>query len=187
MCMNLPLLYMNIPVVILVLLADAWLTLRIYRMSAPERRVVWGGLYTQKSFYAWCCTFLLSCFGCVSSFVLYLMLEPPDMFSIFIFVCVNVCYLALTFGLLHEDKKVVVQSLDLIMSVFLALFVYTLLVFRVDTGAPNAALLIGTHVCNAVSIFHTVVMERMIWYGGWVVQMQDHYIENFYDVGVDRL
>jgi hypothetical protein len=177
--MNLPLLYLNIPVVILVLLADAWVALRMYRMSALERRVVYGGLYNQKYFYVWCCTFLLSCFGCISSFVLYLTLEPPDVFSIFLFVCLNTCYTALGFGLVHENKQLVVQCLDIIIAIFLALFVYTVLVFRVESGTPNAALLVGTHFCNAVAILHVLVMERMIWYGGWVVRMQENYIEDF--------
>lgn len=177
--MNLPLLYLNIPVVILVFLAEAWLAQRMYRMSAVERRVVWGGLYTPKSFYTWCCTFVLSSFGFTSSFVLFVTLEPPDVFSIFIFVCLNVCYVALNFGILCERKQVVVQCLDISVAIVLALFVYTLLVFRVDSGASNAALLVGTHVCNAVALFHVLVMDRVIWYGGWVLEMQDSYVEAF--------
>jgi hypothetical protein len=177
--MNLPLLYLNIPVVMLVFLCEAWVAQRMYRMSAVERRVVWGGLYTAKTFYAWCCTFVLSSFGCTSSFVLFVTLEPPDVFSVFLFVCLNVCYVALNFGILRERKQIVVQCLDINCAILLALFLYTLLVFRVNAGASNAALLVGTHVCNAVALFHVLVMERVIWYRGWVLQMQDSYVEEF--------
>ena len=179
MFMNLPLLYLSVPVIFLCFLSFTWLVQCVYRMSDVERRVVWGGLYMQKPFYIWCCTFLLSSFGCTSSFVLYATLEPPEVFSILIFVCMNVSYMAFHFGLLREIKQLVLQSLDINVAILLALFVYTLLVFRVDRSASNEALIVGTHVCNAAAIFHVLVMERVVWYGGWVLRMQDNYIEEF--------
>jgi hypothetical protein len=46
--------------------------------------------------------------------------------------------------------------------------VYTAVAFDARSDASNAGLLVATHVCNFVSIFHVYVMDLRYWYYGWL-------------------
>ena len=177
--MNLPLLWVTIPGVVLVVLSDAWVVFRLCRMPAPLQRVLWGGLHDRKPFVLWVATYITSCFACVSTFLLFLALEPPDTSSIILFACLNACYVCIGVGILREDKQLVVQGLDICVALFIFLFWYTVLVFRLEYRRVPPALLLATHLANFVSIVHALVMERWVWYRGWVVCIQDKYVAEF--------
>jgi len=172
--MNLFLLYLGIPAAFLVCLSEARVALWLSRQTAEDKRIAWGGLFQPVPFWIWCCTFVLSCFGCISTFVLFATLEPSELFSIVLFVLMNVSYMVLGDALTQKHVRLVAHCLDVNIAIFVALFVYTLLVFRKNTG-----LLVGTHLCNAVSIFHALVVERMWWFRGWVVAKQEEYADEF--------
>jgi len=165
--MNVVLLCLVLPIGFTLFLYDAWLVYRFYHTSDKERAVVWGGLQG-KVFYVWVVTFLLSCFGCTSSFVLYASMEPPDEFSIFLFVVLNVSYLLFNYALLHEMKNLVLVSLWTNVVVFVVLFVYTVVVFDASSQASTVGFLLWTHFCNFVAVVHVYVIDLMIWYSGWI-------------------
>jgi len=177
--MNLPLLCVTVPGVVLVVLSDAWVVFRLYRMPAPLRRVLWGGLHDRKPFVLWVATYVISCFACVSTFLLFLALEPPDTSSIILFACLNACYVCIGVGILREDNQLVVQGLDICVALFVFLFWYTLLVFRLDHAPASPALLLTTHLANFIAIVHALVMERWVWYRGWIACVQDKYVAEF--------
>ena len=93
--MNVLLLCLVLPVAFALLVYDAWLAYRLYRMSAEANRVAWGGL-NGKVVYAFVLTFLLSCFGCTSSFALFASRDTADGSATFLFVVLNASYLAFT-------------------------------------------------------------------------------------------
>jgi hypothetical protein len=177
--MNLSLLCVTIPGVVLVVLSDAWVVVRLYRMPAPLQRVLWGGLHDRTPFVLWVSTYVTSCFACVSTFLLFLALEPLDTSSIILFACLNECYIFIGVGILREDNQLVVQDLDICVALFVFLFWYTLLVFLLDHAPVSPALLLATHLANTVAIVHTVVMERWVWYRGWVACVQEKYVAEF--------
>jgi len=115
----------------------------------------------------------------VCTFLLFLALEPPDTSSIVLFACLNACYVFIGVGILREDNHLVVQGLDIAVALFVFLFWYTLLVFRLDHAPASPALLLATHLANFVGIIHALVMERWVWYRGWLACVQDKYIEAF--------
>ena len=165
--MNVLLLYLVLPVFFALFLYDVWLAYRLYHMSDKERAVAWGGLQG-KVFYAFVLTYLLSCFGCTSSFVLYASMETPDEFSIFLFVVVNVSYLLFNYAFLREMKNLVLISLWTNVVVFVVLFVYTVVVFDGSSHASTVGFLVWTHFCNFVAVVHCYVIDLMIWYSGWI-------------------
>jgi hypothetical protein len=85
-----------------------------------------------------------------------------------LFLVLNVSCLAFNYALLSDKKNTVLVCLWTNVVVLTALFVYTAVVFKEDSHASNAGLLVATHVCNFVSIFHVYVMDLMIWYSGWI-------------------
>lgn len=177
--MNLPLLWVTVPGVVLVVLSDAWVVVRLSRMPAPQARVLWGGLHDRTPFLLWIGTYVTSSFACVSTFLLFLALEPPDTSSIVLFACLNACYVCIGVGILREDNHLVVQGLDIAVALFVFLFWYTLLVFRLDHAPASPALLLATHLANFIAILHALLMERWVWYRGWIACVQDKYIEAF--------
>ena len=177
MCMNVLLLYLGIPAAALACLSEARVALWLARQNKEDYRIAWGGLFAPVPFWIWCCTFVLSCFGCISTFVLYATLEPPDVFSIVLFVLMNASYMLLADALTQDRVQLVAHCLDINVAIFLSLFVYTLLVFRVDAHGGGSGLLVGTHCCNAASIFHALVVERVWWFRGWVLARQDAYVD----------
>lgn len=165
--MNVLLLCLVLPVAFALLVYDAWLAYRLSRMSAEANRVAWGGLHG-KVLYAFVLTFLLSCFGCTSSFALFASRDTADGSATFLFVVLNLSYLAFNYALLHEMENAVLVCLWTNVCVLTALFVYTAVAFDARSDASNAGLLVATHVCNFVSIFHAYVMDLMVWYDGWL-------------------
>jgi len=171
--MNWLLLALIIPLALCLLLYDIWVVYRVSRASEPERIVVWGGLNDTKSFYTFIVTFCLSSFGCVSSFVLFVTAETTDVFIIFVFMVMNASYLIFNYGLLLELKNMVVMCLWTNIYVFIVLFIYTILVFKMESDSSNLGLLVGTHICNAVAIFHVTIIDIVIWYDGWVANIEE--------------
>lgn len=180
--MNLLLLYLGIPAAFLTCLSELRVALWLSRRTHEDKRIAWGGLFARAPFWIWCCTFVLSCFGCISTFVLYATLEPPDVFSIVLFVLMNASYMILGDALTQDRVQLVAHCLDVNIAIFLCLFVYTLLVFRADAGAGSTGLLVGTHCCNAASIFHALVVERVWWFRGWVLARRDAYVDAMLDI-----
>lgn len=165
--MNVLLLCVVLPLGFALLVYDAWLVYHFYRLGAEASRVAWGGLHG-KVFYAWVLTFLLSCFGCTSTFVLFASLETPEDSSIFLFAALNASYLVFNYGLLHDKPAVVLVCLWTNVVVLTALFVYTADVFDSVWDFENEGLIVATHVCNFVGILHVYVMDLMVWYDGWM-------------------
>lgn len=147
-----------------VLLSNAALALRLSKMPAEERRKTWGGLQGVY-FYIWGLTYVLSSFGCCSSFMLYVSLDNFDGAVVCIFVGMNVCYVALNDGLHRGMKDAVLACLCANVLILMWLFVYSWVVFQ-----AGSALILATHLCNAVAIFHAVTMELIIWQEGWLIQ-----------------
>jgi hypothetical protein len=161
------LLCLVLPVAFALLVYDAWLVYYIYRLGAEASRVAWGGLHG-RVFYAFVVTFLLSCFGCTSSFVLFASLEVQEDSSIFLFVALNASYLAFNYGLLYDKPAVVLVCLWTNVVVLAALFVHTADVFDSAWDLDDRALIVATHVCNFVGVLHVYVMDLMVWYDGWM-------------------
>ena len=166
-CMNVLLLCLVLPLGFALLVYDARLAYVLYHMSAEASRVAWGGL-RGKVFYVGVLTFLLSSFGWTSTFVLYASRDTVDGFSIFLFLVLNVSCLAFDYAVLRDMKNTVLVCLWTNVFVISAMFVYTAVVFGAGSHASNAGLLVATHVCNFVSVFHVYVMDLMIWYTGWI-------------------
>jgi hypothetical protein len=165
--MNVWLLCLALPLGFALLVYDAWLAYRLYYMSYEDSTIAWGGL-RGKVFYVWVLSFLLSSFGCTSSFVLFASLETPESSSIFLYLLMNVSYLVFNYALLRDSKTLVLVSLWTNVCVFTVLFVYTAVVFDAASHAATAGLLVATHVCNFVSIVHVYVLDLMFWYAGWI-------------------
>jgi hypothetical protein len=85
----------------------------------------------------------------------------------------NASYLIFNYGLLLELKNVVVMCLWTNIYVFIVLFIYTMLVFKMESDSSNFGLLVGTHICNAVAIFHVTIIDIVIWYDGWVENIEE--------------
>jgi hypothetical protein len=165
--MNVLMLCLVLPFFFALLAYDARLAYVLYHTSEEARRVAWGGLQG-KLFYVGVLTYLLSSFGCTSTFVLYASRDTADGFSIFLFLVLNVSCLAFNYALLRDKKNTVLVCLWTNVAVLTTLFVYTAVVFKWDSHTSNADLLVATHVCNFVSVFHVYVMDLMIWYSGWI-------------------
>ena len=165
--MNVLMLCLVLPVFFALLVYHARVAYVVYHMSAEARGVAWGGL-RGKVFYAGVLTYLLSSFGCTSSFVLYASRDTTDGYSIFLFLVLNVSCLAFDYAVLRDMKNTVLVCLWTNVFVISALFVYTAVVFDAGSHASNAGLLVATHVCNFVSIVHVYVMDLMIWHTGWI-------------------
>ena len=52
--------------------------------------------------------------------------------------------------------------------VLTTLFGYTVVVFDTVSHTLTVGLLVVTHVCNFVVVFHVYVMDLMVWYDGWI-------------------
>jgi hypothetical protein len=167
--MNVVLLCLVLPVVFAMLLYRTKLIYELHHMSDEASRVAWGGLHGSL-FRVWVATFLLSSFGCTSSFVLYASQDSGDSFPVVVFLAMNASVLAFDHALLHNMTNLVLVCLWTNIFVFAVLFVQTAVVFDVvdlsDSGA-SAGLLVATHVCNLVGIFHVYVMDLLIWHAGW--------------------
>jgi hypothetical protein len=165
--MNVLLLCVVLPLFLALLVYDACIVYHFYRLGVKASRVAWGGLQGNL-FYAFVVTFLLSGFGCTSTFVLYASLETPETSSIFLFVVMNASYLAFNYALMHNKQDLVLVCLWTNILVFTTLFVYTIVVFDPRADLDNERLIVATHVCNFVAIFHVVVMDLVVWYTGWI-------------------
>ncbi len=104
--MNVLLLCLVLPLAFALLVYDAWLVYYFYRLGAEASSVAWGGL-KGKVFYAFVLTFLLSCFGCTSSFVLFASRDTADGSSTFLFVVLNLSYIAFNYALLSDMQNAV--------------------------------------------------------------------------------
>ena len=148
------------------LLSDIQLARRLSRMNDEERRRTWGGLQGHI-FYLWAVTFLLSSFGCCSSFVLYVSRGSLDGVSTCAFAGMNASCLALNYGLERERKGAVLACLCTNVLICMWLFVYAWVVLQADS-----ALILATHLCNGVGIFHAAIMDLILWHEGWLIQLE---------------
>ena len=165
--MNVLLLSLVLPLAFALLVYYAWFVYRLVYMSSEDSTIAWGGLHG-KVFYVWVLTFLLSSFGCTSSFVLFASLETPENSSMFLYLLMNVSYFALIYAILNDSKNLVLVCLWTNICVFTVLFVYTVVVFDATSHSSSVELRVATHVCNFVAIIHTYILELMIWYTGWI-------------------
>jgi len=166
--MNLVLLCLVLPVGFALLVYDVWLANFVRRMSEEESAVAWGGL-RGPFFYAGVLTYLVSGFGCTSSFVLYVSQEDTDAFPVFLFLTMNVSCLVFNYALVRGLKNVVLVCLWTNIFCSTALFVNTADVFDASSVTPawSERLLVATHVCNLVGVLHVYVMDLLIWHSGW--------------------
>ena len=165
--MNVSILYVVLPLFLGLLVSHAWLAYRLYYMSKPELTIVWGG-FQGRLIYVFVVTFLLSSFGCMSTFVLYASLETPESSSVVLFVSTNAACITFDYALLHNKQSLVLVCLWTNILVFTTLFVYTIVVFDPRWDLDNARLIVVTHVCNCVAILHVFAMDLMVWYSGWI-------------------
>jgi hypothetical protein len=98
---------------------------------------------------------------------LYASQDSGDSFPVVVFLVMNASVLAFDHALLHNMTNLVLVCLWTNIFVFAVLFVQTAVVFDVDSGASTAGLLVATHVCNLVGIFHVYVMDLLFWHTGW--------------------
>jgi hypothetical protein len=164
--MNVLLLCLVLPFFVFLLLHYAWLAYRLHCMSDEHRTIAWGGLHGSV-FYVLVLTYLISSFGCTSSFVLFASLDPPESFSILLFMLINASCTAFTYALLGQRKNLLLVTLWTNVVVITILFVYTVVTFNGASQTSTTGLLVVTHLCNVVSIVHVYVMDLMIWYSGW--------------------
>lgn len=148
------------------LLSDIQLAQRLSRMNGEERRRTWGGLQG-NIFRLWAVTFVVSSFGCCSSFVLYVSLGRLDGVSTCAFAGLNASCLALNHGLERERRGAVQACLCTNVLLCMGLFVYAWVVLQADS-----ALILATHACNGVGIFHAAIMDLIFWHEGWLIQLE---------------
>lgn len=165
--MNVLLLCVVLPLFLALLVSHAWLAYRLYYMAKPQQTIAWGGFHG-RLLNLFVATFLLSSFGCISTFVLYASMEAPETSSIFLFVTTNVACITFDYALLHNKQALVLACLWTNILVFVSLFVYTLGAFDPRADLDNAPLIVATHVCNFVAVFHVFAMDLMVWYTGWI-------------------
>lgn len=166
--MNLVLLCLVLPVEFALLVYDAWLAYILHRVSEQESAVAWGGLRGHV-FWAGVLTYLVSSFGCTSSFVLYVSQEETNAFPVFLFLTLNASCIVFNYALVREMKNVVLVCLWTNIFCCTALFVNTADVFDASsvTSAWSERLLVATHACNLVGVVHVYVIDLLIWHSGW--------------------
>ena len=165
--MNVLLLCVVLTLFLALLVSHAWLAYRVYYMSKHEQTIAWGG-FQGRLLYLFVVTFLLSSFGCMSSFVLYASMETPETSSIFLFVTTNAACITFDYALLHNKQALVLVCLWTNVLVFTSLFVYTIVAFDPRADLDKAPLIVATHVCNFVAVFHVFAMDLMVWHTGWI-------------------
>ena len=165
--MNVLLLCVVLPLFLALLVSHAWLAYRLYYMAKPQQTIAWGGFHG-RLLNLFVVTFLFSSFGCMSTFVLYASLETPETSSIFLFVTTNAACITFDYALLHNKQALVLVCLWTTVLVFTTLFLYSIVVFDPSADVDNAPLIVATHVCNFVAIFHVFAMDLMVWYSGWI-------------------
>ena len=146
--MNVVLLCLVLPVALVLFVYEGWFLYLLSRMSEDEGRVARGGL-RGTVFYAWVLTFLLSSFGCTSSFVMYASLETPEGTSTFLYVVMDVTQIAFIYAMLHDMKNVVLVCLCTNVFVFVVLFVYTVVVFDAASHTWTFGFLVWTHLLTS--------------------------------------
>lgn len=171
--MNLPLLYVVLPLAaVLFIVAVRWV-LSVYYRSPREREIVWGGFKTDGLVAAWCLTYVLSSVGGLLTFYLHVVFKgDADLFPVFLFGAVNITYIVFLLVVdADSHSKVLVVQVCLIVNfvLYVMIFVNAWLTFPLDDkDVSNAALLGVTHVCNAVAIFHALVIDYWYWFHqGW--------------------
>jgi hypothetical protein len=172
--MNLPLLYVVLPLAFLLFIFAVAFTCRLRTTSTAEFAVIWGGLYGKPQIYVWCVTYVLSSLGGVLTFYLYVACaNETDVFPVWLFSTVNVSYIVYSCFVESRNVAVVLTCLIVNCVVYLMLFVYTVAAFlsiplpEDDNRVSWISLLIVTDFCNAVAVFHVGVMDLWIWFVEW--------------------
>lgn len=168
--MNLVVLCVVLPFAALLFVLAVMFTRRLHRMSTSEFADIWGGLYRKPHIYVWCLTYVLSGLGGILTFYLHVEFTTADnVLPMFIFVCVNISYITWIYAVERRNRDVVAVCLFMNVLCYFMLFLYTLLLFPIHHAiVANETLLYITHFCNAVTIFHVLVMDLYYWNTGWV-------------------
>lgn len=172
--MNLPLLYIVLPLAAVLLVCTVRWTYNVYRMSPPQREVVWGGFNTNQRIGAFCLTYLVSSLGGLLSFYLHVVYtDDTNVFPVFLFGCVNISYIVFFWAVDSERVAVVRACLWCCLLMYVMLCVYTYLMFTANGAHVSNAALVGvTDFCNAVAIFHAGFMDICLWFVGWKALVQ---------------
>jgi hypothetical protein len=174
--MNLPLLCAVLPLAaVLFVKAVLWIY-SVYGRSPVQRNVIWGGLDTKERAAAWCLTYVLSSLGGLLTFYLCVVFTgDDDVLPVFLFGTLDISYIVYLYivddGLLRASLVRLCVWFNFIL--YVILFAYTLIKFPVDRADVSNATLIGvTHFCNAVAIFHALVMDAILWFEGWMTKLE---------------
>lgn len=187
--MNLPLLYVVLPLAFLLFIFAVAFTCRLRTKSTAEFAVIWGGLYGKPQIYVWCVTYVLSSLGGILTFYLHVeFASDADVFPVYLFGTANISYVVYICVVESRNIAAVLTCLIVNCVVYLMLFVYTVAVFHSvplpedDNRVSWMSLLIVTHFCNAVAVFHVVVMDLWIWFGEWEKAVADVQVHDLRDI-----
>ena len=174
--MNLPLLCVVLPLAALLFIFTVMFAYHLHKMSTTEFAVIWGGLYWKPQIYVWCVTYLLSSLGGLLTFYLCVVFTGDDnVYPVFIFAALDVSFIVYLYVVGDGYSKVTLVRSCLWFNVILyvMLFVYMVAAFPLDrTDVSNATLIGVMHFCNAVAVFHALVMDAYLWFEGWVSQVE---------------
>lgn len=172
--MNLPLLCVVLPLAALLFFqAVMWI---LSNRDEERRKISWGGFHSKERATAWCLTYMLSSLGGLLTFYLFVVYTNDNAIPVLIFAALNVSFIVYLYVVDEGyDKKDLVRScLMLNVILYILLFAYTVVAFPLDhKDVSNAPLLVVTHFCNAVAIFHALFMDAYVWFEGWADKV-DH-------------
>lgn len=157
--MNWMLLDIVVPLALLLLLSILHLIQQISLRNKASRQEAFGGLQGWI-YYLWCCTYVISSVGVLVTFAIHAILGEGWPI-IAIFMCMDVSLIGFNAGFLRKSTPTVFFTLVLAVSSYLGLFVYTLYVF------PDMVGIVGVHVCNAICVFHGLVLDFGVWQYQW--------------------
>ena len=161
-----------VPCAIAAAIADLFTVYFVSQKTEWDRRVLLGPLQQTGPFALATATFLISSVGSVTSFFLFMMHEPEEYASLCIFCVWSVSSVVCNWALLGTRRHIVLACLLTNVVCGIALFVYTGVVFDLlHTSAQQVVVLIS-HCCNAVGVFHVTIVDLVIWYDGWASHLR---------------
>jgi len=171
---------MNVPLLVCVLvlggilfIMDVMFARRLYKMPLSEFVVIWGGLYAKPQIYIWCTSGLVSSIGGILTFYLDVAFtDNNNVLPLFVFAAVNISYIRYIYVVEDKNKYGVLLCLRANVVLYIILFIHTIVTFPINTTlVSDISIVYITHFCNAVTIFHVVVMDWIIWWNGWEKQV----------------
>ena len=174
--MNLPLLWVVLPLAAVLFFQSVLWIVDVYRRAPHQRKITWGGFSTNELAAAWCLTYVLSSLGGLLTFYLCVVFTGDDnVYPVFIFAALDASFIVYLHVVDDGYSRVTLVRSCVWFHVILyvMLFVYMVVAFPLDRQDVSNATLIGvTHFCNAVAIFHALVMDAYLWFEGWVNQVE---------------